>query len=77
MGSHFSHKSMGSRASIVSGRGKQTGAWAVGPRAVNKAKGGMGGGCGCYVVCEWCMGGVIWWVSGVWVVALGVTWCNG
>ena len=37
--------------------------------------GGMGGGVGCYVVCGWCMSGVmwwlsgvLWWVSGVWVV---------
>ena len=39
--------------------------------------GGMGGGVGCYVVCGWCMGGVMWWVSGVSVVALAVMWCNG
>jgi hypothetical protein len=41
MGIHFSHKSMGSRENIVSLRGKQLGAWAVWPRAVNKAKSGM------------------------------------
>jgi hypothetical protein len=35
------------------------------PRAVNKAKGGVGGGVGCYVVCGWCMSGVMWGVSGV------------
>jgi hypothetical protein len=52
----------GPRASIVSRRGKQTGAWAVGPRAVNKAKVGM-----------WWMGGVMWCFG----VALGVMWCNG
>jgi hypothetical protein len=32
----------------------------------------MGGGFGCYVVCGWCMGGVKWWVSGVWLVVGGV-----
>jgi hypothetical protein len=57
---NFSHKFMGSRASIVSGRGKQAGAWAVGPRPVNKVKGGMWGyGWWCWVVC------------GVWVLLCG------
>jgi hypothetical protein len=35
--------------------------------------------CGCYVVCGWCMSGimwwlcgVMWWVIGVWVVVSGV-----
>jgi hypothetical protein len=66
MGSHFSHKSIMSRASIVSGRCKQTGTWTVGPRAVIRLRvvcSGMGGGIGCYVVCGWCMGGVMWWLG--------------
>jgi hypothetical protein len=44
--------------------GKQTGAWAVRPRAVNKAKGGMGGGVGRYVVYGWCISGVMWFMGG-------------
>jgi hypothetical protein len=63
MTSHFSHNSIGSPASIVSGRGKQVGAWAVGTRSVNNVKGGMWW----YVVVwavalgvMWCMGGVVW-----------------
>jgi hypothetical protein len=59
MASHFSHKSVGSPASIVSRRCKQAGAWAVGPRGLNNAKGGIWWyGRWCWVLCDVMGGGV-------------------
>jgi hypothetical protein len=89
MSSNFSNKSMGSRASIVSGRGTQTGEWVVGPRAVNKAKGGMWWYgwwhwvlCGVWVVYEWCyvVGRWCYVVCGWWPWVLCGVWvvlCGG
>jgi hypothetical protein len=36
--------------------------------------GAMGGGVGCYVVCGWCMSGVMWWLCGVIWWLSGVLW---